>query len=331
MRHINPCATLIYEVLVILALGLRVGYNHFYFLAGPPYWEKVILCRQIMLFFDVITTDTSLAFVPSRPSEVGDQTLCSIPGYLPTLSPKELCHYENLTTRWMARMNFLCMYDPVSIQELIFLWFSLQHLLPPFFQAENATHLPCLLCRGSLLWPGESKAICVESAGWGYPAWSSTSHPVALRGRGTILLIIHLGYQSRKMERSQGAFIYSIPRHLFSPSRLLNKCYLCMLSRSVVSNTVTPLTVGHQTPLYMWILQAWMLEWVAMPFSRGSSWPRDQTLISFIADGFFTTKPPGKPKWYLKTQIKTILWFKPPLVGFSVLFCSKDFNWYICK
>ena len=37
------------------------------------------------------------------------------------------------------------------------------------------------------------------------------------------------------------------------------------------------------------ILQAWILEWVAISFSRGSSWPRDQTQVSCIAGGFFTT------------------------------------------
>ena len=31
------------------------------------------------------------------------------------------------------------------------------------------------------------------------------------------------------------------------------------------------------------ILQARILEWVAMPFSRGSSWSRDQTQVSFIS------------------------------------------------
>ena len=36
------------------------------------------------------------------------------------------------------------------------------------------------------------------------------------------------------------------------------------------------------------ILQARILEWVAMPFSRGSSQPRDQTQVSSIAGGFFT-------------------------------------------
>ena len=36
------------------------------------------------------------------------------------------------------------------------------------------------------------------------------------------------------------------------------------------------------------ILQARILEWVAIPFSRGSSRPRDQTWASCIADRFFT-------------------------------------------
>ena len=37
------------------------------------------------------------------------------------------------------------------------------------------------------------------------------------------------------------------------------------------------------------ILQARVLEWVAVPFSRGSSQPRDRTQISRIAGGFFTS------------------------------------------
>ena len=37
------------------------------------------------------------------------------------------------------------------------------------------------------------------------------------------------------------------------------------------------------------ILQARILEWVASPFSRVSSQPRDQTQVSHIAGGFFTS------------------------------------------
>ena len=36
------------------------------------------------------------------------------------------------------------------------------------------------------------------------------------------------------------------------------------------------------------ILQTRILEWVAIPFSKGSSQPRDQTQVSCIADRFFT-------------------------------------------
>ena len=47
------------------------------------------------------------------------------------------------------------------------------------------------------------------------------------------------------------------------------------------------------------ILQARILEWVAMPSSSGSSWPRDWTCVSFdscIAGRFFTTESLGKPQ-----------------------------------
>ena len=37
------------------------------------------------------------------------------------------------------------------------------------------------------------------------------------------------------------------------------------------------------------ILQARILEWVAFPFSRGSSRPRNRTRVSRIAGGFFTS------------------------------------------
>ena len=37
------------------------------------------------------------------------------------------------------------------------------------------------------------------------------------------------------------------------------------------------------------ILQARILKWIAIPFSRGTSQPRDRTLVSCIAGRFFTT------------------------------------------
>ena len=65
-----------------------------------------------------------------------------------------------------------------------------------------------------------------------------------------------------------------------------------MLSHSAASNSLQP--HRGQSSVHG-ILQARMLEWVAIPFSRGSSQPRDQTRVTCLAGRFFTTVPPGKP------------------------------------
>ena len=65
------------------------------------------------------------------------------------------------------------------------------------------------------------------------------------------------------------------------------------------------------------IFPAGILEWVSVPSSRGSSWPRDQThvsCISCIAVGFSTAKPLEKPEntktkyVYLHLVIKLLTW-----------------------
>ena len=50
------------------------------------------------------------------------------------------------------------------------------------------------------------------------------------------------------------------------------------------------------------ILQGRTLEWVAFPFSRRSSQPRDRTQISSIAGGFFTSWATSKAQEYWKPQ-----------------------------
>ena len=67
--------------------------------------------------------------------------------------------------------------------------------------------------------------------------------------------------------------------------RVENHCVKA--SCAVLSCSVMSLCNCH-TPLSMGILQAIILELVAMPSSRGSSQPRDWTQISCISGGFFT-------------------------------------------
>ena len=47
------------------------------------------------------------------------------------------------------------------------------------------------------------------------------------------------------------------------------------------------------------ILQARVLEWVAISFSRGSSRPRNQTQVSHIATDVLSSEPPRKPEYCL--------------------------------
>ena len=75
---------------------------------------------------------------------------------------------------------------------------------------------------------------------------------------------------------------------VFLPVQRFSWCTLHMWkceteSLSVVSDSLWPM----DCTVYG-LLQARILEWVAFPFSRGSSWPRKWTRVSCIAGGFFT-------------------------------------------
>ena len=85
-------------------------------------------------------------------------------------------------------------------------------------------------------------------------------------------------------------------------------------SHSVVSDSLWQYTVHG-------ILQAWMLEWIAFFFSRGSSQPRDWTQVSRIAGGYFTS-------W--ATRENQVYWSYRLLGSLSLLqqiFSTKELNW----
>ena len=72
------------------------------------------------------------------------------------------------------------------------------------------------------------------------------------------------------------------------PVRYSRSFLFCAQSLSPVWLLVTTWTIARQTPLSMGILKARILEWVAMPSSRGSPRPRDRTQVSCIAGRFLT-------------------------------------------
>ena len=78
-----------------------------------------------------------------------------------------------------------------------------------------------------------------------------------------------------------------------------NKHCVCVCAKSLQSclTFCDPMDSSPPGSSVHEILQARLLEWVAMPFSRGSSRPRDRTHVSCgscLAGGFFTAEPLGK-------------------------------------
>ena len=82
--------------------------------------------------------------------------------------------------------------------------------------------------------------------------------------------------------------------HLRSPEYALLLLQLSHVSRVRLCDLMDSSLPGSSVH---GILQARILEWVAISSSRGSSQPRDQTHISVspaLKQGFFTTEPSGK-------------------------------------
>ena len=84
-------------------------------------------------------------------------------------------------------------------------------------------------------------------------------------------------------------------RYLVPAACILTDCaqaaLLKSVSCSVVSDSLQLSAMDSSSPGFSvhGILQARILEWVVIPFSRGSSWPRDQTQVSCSEDRFFTS------------------------------------------
>ena len=68
----------------------------------------------------------------------------------------------------------------------------------------------------------------------------------------------------------------------------MNMWCCAVLSPTVASDSLQHHGLYCQASLSMGVIKARILEWVLIRSSKGSSQPRDQTLVSHIASGFFT-------------------------------------------
>ena len=80
-----------------------------------------------------------------------------------------------------------------------------------------------------------------------------------------------------------------------SSMRTRSKHFPCVSAQSLQSCPTLwdPMDCSPPGSSVYGILQARILEWIAMPSSRGSSWPKDWTWVCCIAGGFFTTASLG--------------------------------------
>ena len=103
-----------------------------------------------------------------------------------------------------------------------------------------------------------------------------------------------------------------------------NYINVCDLSLSQAQLFVTLWTVAHQATLSLGILQTRILEWVAMPSSRGSSQPRDRIQVSCITGRFFTvwaTRGAQRLEWVSLSLLQGI--FSIQELNWGLLHCMR--------
>ena len=75
----------------------------------------------------------------------------------------------------------------------------------------------------------------------------------------------------------------------------ISPCYCCLVAEWYPDSFVTPWTVACQAPLFMGLPRPEY--WSGLPFPSPGDLPSPGIEPAFpaLADGFFTTEPPGKP------------------------------------
>ena len=71
---------------------------------------------------------------------------------------------------------------------------------------------------------------------------------------------------------------------------------VCVLVTQLCLTLCNPMDCSQPDSSVHGVLQARILKWVVIPFSRGSSWPRDQTRSPTLQADSLLSEPPGKPK-----------------------------------
>ena len=82
------------------------------------------------------------------------------------------------------------------------------------------------------------------------------------------------------------------------------------------------------------ILEARLLEWVAIRFSRGSSWPRDRTWVSCIARKYFTiwgTRQAHRRYDMIYLLRRRYIFIKDVIYCISIFYLMNGMHWFLIQ
>ena len=121
-----------------------------------------------------------------------------------------------------------------------------------------------------------------------------------------LFLTVYYGISFSQKFRCSIGYLYTYSE--FLRSFTFSYCY--GLTECVVTKSCPTLCspMDCSPPDSYGILQARVLEWIVIPLSRSSSWPRDQTQVSCIASRFFTIWATGKMGWLIPFQNLFVCW-----------------------
>ena len=104
-----------------------------------------------------------------------------------------------------------------------------------------------------------------------------------------------------------------------TPAWLHLSWHQCLVAQLRLCN---PMDCSPPASFIHGILQARILAWIVIPFSKGSSQPKDQAQVSHIAGRFFTSEPNPDTLLHAYLFMFCLMWSSSPMAGFYCVFTS---------
>ena len=115
---------------------------------------------------------------------------------------------------------------------------------------------------------------------------------------------------------------YKFCLYCLSSTEFRDVCCCCLVAKSCLTHC-SPMDYSLPGSSVPGIAQARILEWVALPFFRGSSWLRDRTCVSCIGRRIHYHRATWEAQRYL-SHWKITLWIKFSVFQMVLNFCVSN-------